>query len=288
MIGIYKITTKHNNKFYIGSSNNIEKRFLAHLSKLKRNVHDSPYFQAVYNKYGIENLSFEIIHELEDENIQFEIEQYYLDLYKCYDRRIGYNVSKTAQCNTSGQKIIHKYDLEGYYIETFESIKEAQIKYKLNSISQALKGKNSKTCGGFQWKYEKLDKIDSLYKIYCCYDKNGDFFKSFKSKKEASLFFNFTSLSNITRAINENLTSSNYYWRVWNTKNFDKTIIPKKRKSSAKKVQKLDLKGNFIEEFDSVTDAAISIKVDVGNLSRLFKGNTKYNTCHGFKWKLLK
>jgi group I intron endonuclease len=55
--GIYKITNITNNKCYIGCSINIEERWKKHKSERKRPY---PIYQS-FNKYGIENFTFEII-----------------------------------------------------------------------------------------------------------------------------------------------------------------------------------------------------------------------------------
>ena len=59
--GIYKITNKQNDKFYIGSSTNIEMRWYAHKSYLRRNVHANQHLQNAWNKYGEDNFIFSIL-----------------------------------------------------------------------------------------------------------------------------------------------------------------------------------------------------------------------------------
>lgn len=76
--GIYKITNIRNNKFYIGSSFNIDKRIKDHFHLLKNNKHHSKHLQRAYNKHGKDNFKFEIIEECRIEEL-FEKEQYYLD-----------------------------------------------------------------------------------------------------------------------------------------------------------------------------------------------------------------
>ena len=58
--GIYKITNNINNKFYIGSSKNITKRFKEHKWRLKNNKHPNNKLQNSWNKYGEENFKFEV------------------------------------------------------------------------------------------------------------------------------------------------------------------------------------------------------------------------------------
>jgi group I intron endonuclease len=80
-IGIYMIKNEINEKFYIGSSKNIDTRWVVHKSKLKMNKHDNIHLQRSYNKYGKENFSYIILEET-DAEILLSKEQEYLDKYK--------------------------------------------------------------------------------------------------------------------------------------------------------------------------------------------------------------
>lgn len=98
--GIYKITNKITNKFYIGSAVDIKTRWSVHKRRLKTNSHDNEHLQNAWNKDGIQNFLFEIV-ELCERDILIQVEQKYLDQYRCWDREIGYNIAKIAG-NTTG------------------------------------------------------------------------------------------------------------------------------------------------------------------------------------------
>jgi len=98
--GIYKITNIVNGKIYVGSAVNIHRRWLEHKSFLNRSKHHSKYLQNSFNKYGIDNLNFEIIEECSKE-LLIEREQYWINLLDSYNN--GYNCSPTAG-NTLGVK----------------------------------------------------------------------------------------------------------------------------------------------------------------------------------------
>lgn len=89
--GVYKITCLVNNKIYIGSSINIYERWKTHLKELKHNYHSNEHLQNAWNLYGKDNFVFEVL-ELCDKNIVRNREQYYIDLTKCYDKNIGFNI----------------------------------------------------------------------------------------------------------------------------------------------------------------------------------------------------
>lgn len=88
--GVYKITNMVNGKFYIGSSNDILKRWVQHKTNLNAKEHNNTHLQNAWNLYGGENFQFEIIEECTPE-IQFEREQYYLNILSPFDDR-GYNI----------------------------------------------------------------------------------------------------------------------------------------------------------------------------------------------------
>ena len=64
--GIYKITNLKNHKIYIGSSNNIMRRWYEHLRDLKNQKHCNSHLQNAWNKYGENNFLFEIIEIVEN------------------------------------------------------------------------------------------------------------------------------------------------------------------------------------------------------------------------------
>ena len=97
LVGIYQIKNIVNNKIYIGSTKNFKKRYHEHSHLLRKGIHQNRYLQNAYNKYTEDAFIFDILEETSDLTIR---EQYYLDLYKSYDRTIGYNISPTAYNNT--------------------------------------------------------------------------------------------------------------------------------------------------------------------------------------------
>jgi predicted GIY-YIG superfamily endonuclease len=160
---VYKIENIIDGKFYIGSTINYKRRCKGHIYKLNKNKHKNPRLQNAWNKYGKDNFKISIIEEVET-NI-LEREQFYIDLYKPYDRLIGYNILKdvgfTWLDSNHSKKTINKIrkskignknpmygkgksidqlDKDGNYIRTFISVPEA-AKY-LNLKTKIVKKKN--------------------------------------------------------------------------------------------------------------------------------------------------
>ncbi len=64
--GIYQITNKMNGKFYIGSSRDIDKRWLKHIYMLKKRIHPNQHLQNAAIKYGLEIFDISIIEQTND------------------------------------------------------------------------------------------------------------------------------------------------------------------------------------------------------------------------------
>lgn len=88
MIGIYKITKIENGKSYIGQSNDIERRFSEHKTKINIPI------EIAIRKYGVDSFTFEVIEECSLDQLD-EREQYWISFYNTY-KGIGYN------CNEGG------------------------------------------------------------------------------------------------------------------------------------------------------------------------------------------
>lgn len=95
--GIYVFSWGEDSYFYIGQSQDLEKRKKEHLSLLKRNSHHNKKFQNVFNKHG--SPKFCIVEECEIDELN-EREQFYLDLLfsdlKCV------NIAKCAEAPKRG------------------------------------------------------------------------------------------------------------------------------------------------------------------------------------------
>jgi group I intron endonuclease len=94
--GIYCIRNSITGERYIGSSVNIEARWLIHKTQLNRKCHHSAKLQDAWNRYGQRSFIFEIIEEIIDrENKTLaQREQYWLDHHNSY--RKGYNSTPVA------------------------------------------------------------------------------------------------------------------------------------------------------------------------------------------------
>lgn len=92
--GVYKITNEITGKFYIGSSIDIDRRFLDHKRDLNNKTHVNIILQRSWDKHGEKAFSNTILEECSPSKC-LEREQYYLDTLQPY-KSIGYNIGKHA------------------------------------------------------------------------------------------------------------------------------------------------------------------------------------------------
>ena len=136
---IYQIKNLVNNKIYIGSSVCFNKRKKTHILHLRKGKHHSIKLQRSWNKYGENSFIFEIIEVIYDISKILEREQFYLDLYKSYEK--GYNICEIAG-STLGMK--HRQETKEKMSKSHSGVKrmpcsletkEKISKSKLNSDS---------------------------------------------------------------------------------------------------------------------------------------------------------
>jgi group I intron endonuclease len=226
--GIYKILNKINNKSYIGSSSNIKSRWNVHLSKLNLQKHHSILLQRAYNKYGEENFVFIIIEECEN---LIEREQFWLDYYKSYNPKFGYNICNKA-FSTTGLKATEyckqrAKEVHTGKIETLETRKKKSLALmnNKNNLGKTLsletrnkireKSKNRKHSSETKQKMKiaKLGK-ESKNKISVLqYDLNDNLIQEWDSSTTASKTLKIQRTNIIKCLKKERNNAGNYIWK---------------------------------------------------------------------------
>ena len=81
IIGVYKITNTITGDFYVGSSKNIKERWRSHKKpSVWKRCPNSPMYQD-FQKYGVDKFEFEILAEVEPEQLK-EAEQQFIETLK--------------------------------------------------------------------------------------------------------------------------------------------------------------------------------------------------------------
>lgn len=136
---IYRITTIHNSKIYIGSAVNIRTRWKYHRRDLRRNKHHSKYLQRVYNKYGENNLKYEILLQCPKEYL-IKLEQWFLNNLIPWNTVIGYNTNKIAN-STLGTKRSQEFRERASVIQQNRTWSTAMSEEGKKRLSELKKGK---------------------------------------------------------------------------------------------------------------------------------------------------
>ena len=94
--GVYCIQNKTTLKRYIGSSKHIKNRLTGHKRSLEQGKHHSVLLQRAWDKYGKICFDFLVIEDCLPETL-IEREQFWMDYFKSYDSKNGYNIKPLAR-----------------------------------------------------------------------------------------------------------------------------------------------------------------------------------------------
>lgn len=97
--GIYKITNKHNGRFYIGSTKNLQSREKEHWRLLRRREHHNENLQRDVDELGIDTLEWSVLETCPADRL-LTTEQVYLNQY--VGSKDCYNIAKDAEAPTRG------------------------------------------------------------------------------------------------------------------------------------------------------------------------------------------
>lgn len=232
--GIYKIVSKNSGEFYIGSSQNLRKRELDHLSLLRNKKHPNRYLQSVWNKY--QDLSFIIIEECPVESL-VEKEQYYIDtlspkynLRPIAESNRGWNMPEESKLKISkankGKTISiehreaistkNKVNLKGRKLsdEHIESIRKSRIGI---TLSKETKDKiRLKAMGRDKGKVLSKDTklkigLASSKEVYQ-YSLDGNFIRKFESCSEVERILNINKSSVASCCRFKRKSAGGYKW----------------------------------------------------------------------------
>ena len=205
-------------KYYVGiTSQTIYERW----GKNGRRYKNS-YFKKAIDKYGWNNIQHEIVAEHLTENEAKEMEKALIYVLQSNDKTHGYNITKGGDEYQLNIRPVAKYDLDGNFICTYESIAEAarQNGVKKSTICAACKDE-SKRSGKFLWRYVIDDKIEnkippykSRISIILQYDLYGNFIKEWVDYKLIQKEFPNYSINSIFECCRGEVKHScGYQWR---------------------------------------------------------------------------
>jgi group I intron endonuclease len=127
---IYKIINAINNKFYVGSAVNFQKRKARHLWRLKRGDHANKHLQAAWAKYGEQAFVFVIVQEVPEGEDLLAAENVWL--HEHVGKEYCYNIAMDAtapQLGMSGEK-------NAMWGKTFSHTEDAKIRIGAASMGR--------------------------------------------------------------------------------------------------------------------------------------------------------
>jgi hypothetical protein len=115
------------------------------------------------------------------------------------------------------------------------------------------------------------------------YSIEGIFLKEWDSIKSVADFYD-CSEGGLSSCVSEkNLTYKGYIWRPKKDENFEKIIIPKKKKETIVPVLQYNLNGDFVKKWNSMIEIYETKKYLQGAICSACKGNLK--RVYGFMWR---
>lgn len=247
-IGVHK--TKNPDKFdgYIGCGVYINQPHTYEKAKTR--------FQFAVKKHGVSNFKRNIISVFNTDFEAYSLEEDIVDI-KFLERDDVYNMCLGGiNIGEYQKKKVHKYSLEGLFIESYDSFIDAAFSLNLDYTSISYGVRNKYKIANFLWSLSKSDKIDpSEYKInnlsnkkVYLYGKDGNFIKHFDTQKELANEIEI-SQSYVTKSIKEgNCVKKKYYISSIYYPTYDKARL---KYIKDRKVYKYSSEGLFICEYSS-------------------------------------
>lgn len=243
-MGIYGIRCEKNQKIYIGSSENIKERFKDHKKRLRGNRHSNSELQKDFSLYGELYFTFFVVEETTEIDLLCR-EIYYVEFYKCILE--GYNKLKPKRDKVESKV---KNPIVGINIRTGELVEYINVPDAARKCNLAIKG--------IKYSIKYWSNKETKNK---CKTTKGYIFM----KKEI---------------YNPNIDYINIYFPI---KEIQKPIPYSERNIKRTPVKVLDIDGNELRRYSSVTEAANELKLRDSKIFECIKGTRK--THGGFKFE---
>lgn len=272
---IYLVTNNINGKQYVGKTKyDIKTRWAQHKCEakyLKPNV----YFIRALHKYGIENFSIQEIEQCNDNEL-LEKEKYYISVYDTYKN--GYN-------STLGGEGCHKFDSNDILTLWNDGFAVSEIAKKLGCTTQTVSTNlhvNGITVSEIRSRGQS--KLSSNKKITLQYDLNGDLVNIYNSVIDAALTTKISENMIRSACNGRAVTAKGYYWRhPENEIILEHIDITQYIEKTKRPISQYNLSGEFIKNFNSITDAATELNVHRSGIENAL--TNKSHNCSGFLWK---
>jgi group I intron endonuclease len=219
---IYKVTSIKTGHYLFGSSIDFKRRVNCYKSQLRLNKYRNPILQSLYNKYGLDNIKFEIVKDNINEDILTIIEDIWIGANKSLrnDNPKGMNLKNAfrIKCSEETKQRIRE-SKKGIITSWNKGIPMPQAqkdllskvkKAKCHKMPNEIKLKLSLATKG-RPKSEEWKKKISIPIIQ--YNLNNEFIKEWDSAKSIGEFFNVDSTTFIRCCKKKQKTAYGYKWQ---------------------------------------------------------------------------
>ena len=249
---IYKTTNLINGKIYIGQDKNNNPNYYGSGDLIKKAI----------KKYGKKNLIKEVLCVCEKIDELNSKEKYYINEYNSTDKNIGYNI---AIGGTNGTMLHRKHT------------KETKEKMKISALGKKKSESHCKNIGlskkGIPLSNEHKEKLSNSNPLKG--KKIGPHSIDVRKKISNSKKGKKASYETKLKMSNSHMGIKNNFYGKKHSEEFMKT--------KRKKIIQMTINGDFIKEWNSLTEASINLDIYISNISNVLKG--RYKTTGGFTFK---
>ena len=285
---VYVHTNKANGKKYFGITSQKPE------SRWKNGYRYNSHFSRAIEKYGWEGFNHEVIMDGLTKEQACAAEIALIAKHGTQDPNKGYNIQSGGEgCAEQNNIAVNQYSLDGRYIKTWSSMKEADAAFGVlnkssgSQIGMVCRGA-CKTANGYMWAYSTGDSSDiepyetKRYKKVAQYTTSGKLIKMWNSIKEASdaLGIDGGSIVNVCKG-KYYRTAGGFVWRYRGAKTHEdiEKVKPYKRG-----VLQYEKDGKLIREFESVAEASRHVCASANaHIIECCKGLRK--TAYGYIWR---
>lgn len=298
---VYCYTNKINNKKYIGiTSRSLEEREQNHLYEAynKNSLTYNVPFKRAIRKYGIESFKKEILCHCDSFEEACEKEKYYIEKYKTYYKyknSNGYNATIGGELVICPKDRVYQINPHSYeVVNIFNSVSQAEIEYGRGILEHCKNTNKQGTPFGYCWylesDYLKFTKEELIYHIDCIrmgkiarLTIEGELIDTWNTMEDISNKLDI-SQGNISMVCNHKRCSTGGYVFMYYKEYLDNGFVVKNNNQDrSKSVFQLDLEGNIIARYKSLTEASDKTGVNLTSISNVCRG--KRNSAGGFKWR---
>ena len=286
-----------NGKFYIGVHRTNPNTFDGYIGcgiyRASQATKDYVLHKAV-RKYGYENFKRTIIKIFPDNEEgrkqAFELEAILVN-ETLLKSKSTYNTALGESTTENLMKIVYMFDLNGNYLRSFKSAREAAAYIQPDNQDNARAAIKNNCLGttsssyGYFWSYTK----EFTYKNECMkevaqYTINGKFLRTFKSITEAEVAL---SLNNIAQAIYKKGSAGGYQWRYFEGDTSDiSTLVNVKTKNLLLPIIMFDKSGKIIKKFDCVKQCVNEYpELSASQINRVLNKTIKSHKGYTFKYQ---